>query len=210
MTISYNWLSEYLPEPVQPERLSQILTSIGLEVEAVETYESHKGGLKGLVVGEVLTCEKHPNADKLKLTTVDIGSTTLKIVCGAPNVAAGQKVVVAPVGVTIYPTDGEPVTMKRAKIRGEESEGMICAEDEIGLGTSHDGILVLPADVKPGTPVANLFEIYNDTIFEIGLTPNRMDAMSHWGVARDVAAYLAHHDKKTVSPKLPEIAKLPP
>src|SRR5690606_22722608 len=142
MTISYNWLSEYLPEPVQPERLSQILTSIGLEVEAVETYESHKGGLKGLVVGEVLTCEKHPNADKLKLTTVDIGSTTLKIVCGAPNVAAGQKVVVAPVGVTIYPTDGEPVTMKRAKIRGEESEGMICAEDEIGLGTSHDGILV--------------------------------------------------------------------
>src|SRR5690606_13898563 len=154
MTISYNWLSEYLPEPVQPERLSQILTSIGLEVDATEQYESHKGGFKGLVVGEVLSCEKHPNADKLKLTTVNTGAAEpLKIVCGAPNVAAGQKVIVAPIGTTIYPLNGEPVTMKASKIRGEESQGMICAEDEIGLGQSHDGILVLPESAKPGTPV---------------------------------------------------------
>ena len=217
MTISYNWLSEYLPagqaglsEKVQPERLSQILTSIGLEVEAVEHYESHKGGLKGLVVGEVLTCEKHPNADKLKLTTVNTGAAEpLKIVCGAPNVAVGQKVIVAPIGTTIYPLNAEPITMKAAKIRGEESQGMICAEDEVGLGNSHEGILVLAETAKPGTPVAELFNIYTDTIFEIGLTPNRMDAMSHWGVARDVSAYLAHHDKKNGGPKLPAIKALP-
>lgn len=217
MTISYNWLSEYLPagqaglpETVQPERLSQILTSIGLEVEATEHYESHKGGLKGLVTGEVLTCEKHPNADKLKLTTVNTGGAeALKIVCGAPNVAVGQKVIVAPIGTTLYPLNGEPVTMKAAKIRGEESQGMICAEDEIGLGTAHDGILVLPEDTKPGTPVTELFKTYTDTIFEIGLTPNRMDAMSHWGVARDVSAYLSHHDKKNAGPKLPAIKALP-
>ncbi len=217
MTISYNWLSEYLPasqaglpEKVQTERLSQILTSIGLEVEAVEHYESRKGGLKGLVAGEILTCEKHPNADKLKLTTVNIGTAEpLKIVCGAPNVAVGQKVIVAPIGTTIYPLNADPVTMKAAKIRGEESQGMICAEDEVGLGESHEGILVLPADSKPGTPVADLFDIYTDTIFEIGLTPNRMDAMSHWGVARDVSAYLAHHDKKKGGPRLPAIKALP-
>ncbi|MFT4094031.1 MAG: phenylalanine--tRNA ligase subunit beta [Niabella sp.] len=210
MTISYKWLSEYLPETVQPERLSQILTAIGLEVEATEHYESHKGGLKGLVVGEVLTCEKHPNADKLKLTTVNTGSAApLRIVCGAPNVAAGQKVIVAPIGTTIYPINGGPVTMKAAKIRGEESQGMICAEDEIGIGTSHEGILVLPADTAPGTPLAGHFKIYTDTIFEIGLTPNRMDAMSHWGVARDVAAYLSHHDKISRGVKLPSIKALP-
>ncbi|MCH5596665.1 phenylalanine--tRNA ligase subunit beta [Niabella ginsengisoli] len=210
MTISYNWLSEYLPETVQPERLSQILTSIGLEVEGTEQYESHKGGLKGLVVGEVLTCEKHPNADKLKLTTVNTGaSEPLKIVCGAPNVAAGQKVIVAPIGTTIYPLGGDAVTMEAAKIRGEESQGMICAEDEIGLGTSHNGILVLPEDSKPGMPASNLFNIYTDTIFEIGLTTNRMDAMSHWGVARDVSAYLSHHDKKNAGPKIPASKALP-
>jgi len=217
MTISYNWLSEYLPagqagqlEKVQPERLSQILTSIGLEVEAMEAYESHKGGLKGLVVGEVLTCEKHPNADKLKLTTVNTGGPEpLKIVCGAPNVAAGQKVIVAPIGATIYPLNAAPVTMKAAKIRGEESQGMICAEDEVGLGNSHEGILILPETSKPGTPVAELFNIYTDVIFEIGLTPNRMDAMSHWGAARDVSAYLAHHDKKNGGPKLPPVKALP-
>jgi phenylalanyl-tRNA synthetase beta chain len=217
MTISYNWLSEYLPagqtglsDKVQPERLSQILTSIGLEVEAVEHYESHKGGLKGLVVGEVLTCEKHPNADKLKLTTVNTGAAEpLKIVCGAPNVAVGQKVIVAPIGTTIYPLNAEPLTMKAAKIRGEESQGMICAEDEVGLGNAHDGILVLPETSRPGTPVAELFNIYTDTIFEIGLTPNRMDAMSHWGVARDVSAYLAHHDKKNGGARLPAIKALP-
>ena len=212
MTISYKWLCEYLPAgqpglstPVSVERLSQILTSIGLEVEAIHEYEELKGGLKGLIIGEVLETSPHPNADKLKLTSVHIGNNTvLDIVCGAPNVAAGQKVIVAPVGTTIYPANGDPVTMKLAKIRGVESQGMICAEDEIGLGTAHDGILVLPADVKPGTPAAEYFQNYSDTIIEIGLTPNRMDAMSHWGVARDVCAYLSHHDKKNLKLQLPE------
>ncbi|WP_300604923.1 phenylalanine--tRNA ligase subunit beta [Niabella sp.] len=209
MIISYKWLNEYLPVneaglPISVERLSQILTSIGLEVEAIHEYEELKGGLKGLVVGEVLETQPHPNADKLKLTKVAIGTDApLHIVCGAPNVAAGQKVIVAPIGTTIYPLNNEPVTMKLAKIRGEESQGMICAEDEIGLGASHDGIMVLPADVKPGIPASEYFQSYSDTIFEIGLTPNRMDAMSHWGVARDVCAYLSHHDKKAVRPKLP-------
>jgi len=204
MTISYNWLSEYLPVKLDPERLSQILTSIGLEVEKMETFEEVKGGLKGLVLGEVLEVQQHPNADKLRLTKVNIGETVLPIVCGAPNVAAGQKVVVATVGTTIYPTTGEPLTMKVAKIRGEESHGMICAEDEIGLGTSHAGIMVLPDDVKPGTPAIDYFKPYSDTIYEIGLTPNRMDAMSHWGVARDVCAYLTHHDKMAAKPVLPQ------
>ncbi len=204
MTISYKWLSEYLPVTVEPERLSRILTSIGLEVESMNNYEEVKGGLKGLLIAEVLTTEKHPNADKLTLTTVNIGTgEPLQIVCGAPNVAAGQKVVVAPVGTTIYPATGDPLTMKVAKIRSVESHGMICAEDEIGLGTSHAGIMVLPADVKVGTPASAYFEPYDDIIYEIGLTPNRMDAMSHWGVARDVCAYLSHHDKKDIKTKLP-------
>lgn len=204
MTISYKWLSEYLPVTVEPERLSRILTSIGLEVESMDNYEEVKGGLKGLLIGEVLTTEKHPNADKLTLTTVNIGTgEPLQIVCGAPNVAAGQKVVVAPVGTTIYPDTGDPLTMKVAKIRSVESHGMICAEDEIGLGSSHAGIMVLPADVKVGTPASDYFEPYDDIIYEIGLTPNRMDAMSHWGVARDVCAYLSHHDKKDIKAKLP-------
>ncbi len=204
MTISYKWLSEYLPVPVEPERLSRILTSIGLEVEAFNFYEEVKGGMKGLVIGEVLTTEKHPNADKLTLTTVNVGNgTTLRIVCGAPNVAAGQRVVVAPVGTTIHPTSGDPLTMKVAKIRGEESHGMICAEDEIGLGDSHAGILVLPSNAKPGTNAAEFFKPYSDWVYEIGLTPNRMDAMSHWGVARDVCAYLSHHERKDIRPKLP-------
>ncbi|RYZ29172.1 MAG: phenylalanine--tRNA ligase subunit beta [Chitinophagaceae bacterium] len=204
MTISYNWLSEYLPVKLDPEKLSQILTSIGLEVEKMETFEEVKGGLKGLVLGEVLDVQQHPNADKLRLTNVNVGETVLPIVCGAPNVAAGQKVVVATVGTTIYPTTGEPLTMKVAKIRGEESHGMICAEDEIGLGTSHAGIMVLPHEAKAGTPAADYFKPYSDTIYEIGLTPNRMDAMSHWGVARDVCAYLTHHDKITAKPVLPQ------
>lgn len=204
MTISYKWLSEYLPVTVDPERLSKILTSIGLEVESMAKFEEVKGGLKGLVIGEVLSTEKLPNADKLTLTKVNIGKEEpLQIVCGAPNVAAGQKVVVAPVGTTIYPSTGEPLTMKVAKIRGTESYGMICAEDEIGLGTSHAGIVVLPADAKPGQTAAEYFQPYDDIIYEIGLTPNRMDAMSHWGVARDVCAYLSHHDKKDIKPKLP-------
>lgn len=204
MTISYNWLSDYLPVQLEPGRLSKILTSIGLEVEKMEPFEEVQGGLKGLVIGEVLEAEKHPNADKLTLTKVHIGGPEpLQIVCGAPNVAAGQKVVVAPVGTTIYPTNGDPLTMKIAKIRGVESYGMICAEDEIGLGTSHEGIKVLDDDAPVGKPASEYFKPYSDIIFEIGLTPNRMDAMSHWGVARDVCAYLSHHDKKEVRPVYP-------
>jgi phenylalanyl-tRNA synthetase beta chain len=204
MTISYNWLSNYLPETIEPERLSKILTAIGLEVESLEKYESIKGGLQGLVIGEVLTCTKHPDADKLSLTTVNIGTgEPLHIVCGAPNVAAGQKVIVATIGTTIYPYNSEPVTMKKAKIRGAESMGMICAEDEIGLSDNHAGIMILPADVKPGTPAADYFKPYTDWIFEIGLTPNRMDAMSHLGVAKDVCAYLSHHIKKGSQVKAP-------
>jgi len=204
MTISYNWLSEYLPEKIEPERLSKILTSIGLEVESMEPYEELKGGLKGLVVGEVLECGKHPDADKLSLTKVNIGSgDLLQIVCGAPNVAAGQKVIVATVGATIYPFNGEPLTMKKAKIRGIESFGMICAEDEIGLSEDHAGIMILPADTKVGTPAAEYFGSYNDIVYEIGLTPNRMDAMSHLGVAKDVCAYLSHHNKKETHVKSP-------
>lgn len=204
MTISYNWLSEYLPEKIAPDRLSVILTSIGLEVEKMEAFEEVKGGLKGLVIGEVLEAVPHPNADKLRLTRVNVGTgDPLQIVCGAPNVAAGQKVVVAPVGTTIYPVKGEPLTMKLVRIRGSESQGMICAEDEIGVGDSHAGIMVLPPDLQPGTEAATWFKPYSDIIYEIGLTPNRMDAMSHWGVARDVCAYLSHHDKKPVQPVLP-------
>ena len=203
MTISYNWLSEYLPWPIEPEKLSKILTSIGLEVESLTFYENVKGGLAGLVVGEVLSVTQHPNADKLKITTVHIGAEApLQIVCGASNVALGQKVIVATIGTTIYPSTGDPLTMRVAKIRGEESFGMICAEDEIGLGTSHDGIMVLPAATIVGTPAARLFEPYQDWVYEIGLTPNRMDAMSHLGVAKDVCAYLTHHEKeaKPVTP----------
>jgi phenylalanyl-tRNA synthetase beta chain len=204
MTISYKWLSEYLPLTVEPDRLSRILTSIGLEVESMDNYEEVKGGLTGLIIGEVLSTEKHPNADKLTLTKVNIGNgEPLQIVCGAPNVAAGQKVVVATVGTTIYPSTGDPLPMKLVKIRKVESQGMICAEDEIGLGTSHAGIMVLPEDVIVGTTARDYFQPYEDIIFQIGLTPNRMEAMSHWGVARDVCAYLSHHDKKDIKPKLP-------
>ena len=201
MTISYKWLSEYLPVTLTPERLARILTSIGLEVEEMQKYQEVTGGLEGLVIGHVLDKSKHPNADKLSLTKVSIGDgLPLQIVCGAPNVAAGQKVVVAPVGATIYPAGAAPVTMKLAKIRGEESHGMICAEDEIGMGQSHDGILILSEYAVPGTPAAEYFQLYTDVIYEIGLTPNRMDAMSHWGVARDVCAYLSLHDKQDIKP----------
>lgn len=203
MTISYNWLHDYLPEEIAPERLSQLLTAIGLEVEKMAPFEAVKGSLSGLVIGEVLEAAQHPNADKLRLTKVNTGGETLQIVCGAPNVAAGQKVVVATAGTTIYPTTGSPLTMKVAKIRGVESHGMICAEDEIGLGTSHAGILVLPDNAPVGAKAADYFKPYTDTIYEIGLTPNRMDAMSHWGVARDVCAYLSHHEGKDLKPKIP-------
>ncbi len=169
-------------------------------MESLEKYEELKGGLQGLVIGEVLECSKHPDADKLSLTKVNIGNgEPLQIVCGAPNVAAGQKVVVATVGATIYPTNGEPMTMKKAKIRGVESFGMICAEDEIGLSDNHAGIMILPAGTKVGMQAAEYFGAYNDYVFEIGLTPNRMDAMSHLGVAKDVCAYLTHHTNKNRS-----------
>ncbi len=204
MIISYTWLSDYLPIKLEPGRLSNILTSIGLEVEKMEKFEEVKGGLKGLVIGEVLEAAKHPNADKLILTKVDIGrGETLQIVCGAPNVATGQKVIVAAVSTTIYPLNGNPLTMKLVKIRGIESQGMICAEDEIGLGESHTGIMVLPGDARPGASVAEYFNSYTDIVYEIGLTPNRMDAMSHWGVAKDVCAYLSHHDQKDYKPIIP-------
>jgi len=211
MTISYNWLCDYLPVKPTPEELSVILTRIGLEVESLEEFESVKGSLEGLVIGEVLTAVPHPNADKLRLTTVNIGAAEpLNIVCGAPNVAVGQKVVVAPIGVTIYPATGEPLTMKKAKIRGEESHGMICAEDEIGLGSSHAGILVLDPSLTPGTPAREIFKPFEDWVYEIGLTPNRMDAMSHLGVAKDVCAYL-NNTGNTLDNKatVPALAPLP-
>lgn len=212
MTISYNWLCDYLPVKPTPEELSVILTRIGLEVESLEQFESVKGSLEGLVIGEVLTVAPHPNADKLRLTTVNTGSgEPLNIVCGAPNVAVGQKVVIAPIGTTIYPAGGEPLTMKKAKIRGEESHGMICAEDEIGLGSSHAGIMVLDASLQPGTPARDVFKPVQDWVYEIGLTPNRMDAMSHLGVAKDVCAYLNNAENtlkyKALVPELKELPK---
>jgi phenylalanyl-tRNA synthetase beta chain len=203
MTISYRWLNTYLPQKLTPEQLSTILTSIGLEVESLENYENFKGGLAGLVVGEVLEVIPHPNADKLKLTKVAVGKDRpLNVVCGASNVAVGQKVVLAPVGTTIFPKGKEAITMKLAKIRGEESEGMICAEDEIGISEDHAGIIVLDNKWNAGDSVANVFEYDQDWIFEIGLTPNRMDAMSHYGVAKDVCAYLSYHEApvKAISP----------
>ncbi len=189
MKISYNWLKNYIDIPESPEDIGQLITFTGLEVESVEVHEAVKGGLLGLVVGEVLTSAKHPNADKLSVTTVDVGNgTILPIVCGASNVAAGQKVIVAKPGTTVYPAKGEAFTIKKAKIRGEQSEGMICAEDEIGLGESHDGIIVLTTDKPNGTPAAQYYNMQSDYVLEIGLTPNRIDAASHLGVARDIRA----------------------
>lgn len=189
MTISYNWLKEYIDVTESPELLAEVLTNTGLEVESVRVAESVRGGLQGLVIGEVLTCAKHPNADKLSLTTVDVGGAApLPIVCGASNVAKGQKVIVALPGTTLYPFKGDSFTIKSAKIRGEQSEGMICAEDEIGIGESHAGIIVLETKLPNGTPAAQYFNLESDHIFEIGLTPNRADAASHLGVARDIRA----------------------
>jgi phenylalanyl-tRNA synthetase beta chain len=195
MIISLDWLRSYLtlPTDFSTDLLSDTLTDLGLEVEGVETVERVQGGLQGVVVGEVLTCERHPNADKLSVCTVSVGSSDappLPIVCGAPNVAAGQKVLVATIGTTLYPVSGEPLTIKKGKIRGAESHGMICAEDELGLGESHDGILVLPPDTPVGIPAAQALNLASDTVLHIGLTPNRTDAMSHHGVARDLAARL--------------------
>ncbi|WP_132705803.1 phenylalanine--tRNA ligase subunit beta [Winogradskyella wandonensis] len=195
MKISYNWLKQFIKTDWDAEKTGELLTDLGLEIEGIDTYESVKGGLNGIVIGEVLTCKQHPNADRLKVTTVNIGEAEpVQIVCGAPNVAAGQKVPVATIGTTLYTAEGEAWKIKKGKIRGEESHGMICAEDELGLGESHDGIMILDADLKVGTPASEVFKIENDAIFEIGLTPNRADAMSHYGVARDLKAGLLQKD----------------
>ncbi len=191
MKISFNWLKQYIALDISAEKTAELLTDCGLEVESVEKHETVKGGLEGCVIGEVKTKEKHPDADRLSVTTVDIGTgTLLNIVCGAANVAAGQKVVVATVGSTIYPVKGDPITLKKAKIRGAASEGMICAEDEVGLGESHAGIMVLDAKAKVGTPAKEYFKVESDYVLEIGLTPNRGDAASHIGVAKDLFAVL--------------------
>lgn len=191
MKISYNWLKQFIKTDLTSEDTAAILTDLGLEVEGVEKFESLKGGLEGVVIGYVLTCVQHTNADKLKVTTVDIGTgTPIQIVCGASNVAAGQKVPVATIGTKLYDKEGAAFEIKKGKIRGEESHGMICAEDELGLGDSHEGIMILDEKLVPGTPASKVFNIETDEVFEIGLTPNRADAMSHWGVARDLRAGL--------------------
>ncbi len=206
MKISYSWLKEFLKIDLEVEKVGNLLTDLGLEVEGIETFETVKGSLKGVVVGEVLSCVQHPNADRLKIANVDLGNgDPVQIVCGAPNVAAGQKVPVATIGTKLYAEDGESFTIKKGKIRGESSFGMICAEDELGLGNSHDGILVLDTDVENGTPAEKLFDIRTDHIFEIGLTPNRADAMSHLGVARDLNAGLLQQEKikkKLITPPI--------
>ena len=210
MKISYNWIKDYLDIDIDPHKLSVILTGLGLEVEAMEEWESIKGGLKGIVIGEVLTCKKHPDADKLTVTTVNIGAAEpLHIVCGAPNVAAGQKVLVAKSGTMVFKGD-ESIEIKKSKIRGELSEGMICAEDEMGLGSLHEGIMVLDKDAVPGTPAAEYFKIVKDVVYEIGLTPNRIDSGSHYGVARDLAAYFNINEGKSLKADLPSVAAFRP
>ena len=189
MKISYNWLKQFIKLPENAEETGNLLTDLGLEVEGIQKFQSVKGGLEGIVVGHVLHCEDHPNADKLRLTKVNIGNgEEVQIVCGAPNIAAGQKVPVATINTMLYDEKGAEWKIKKSKIRGEESFGMICSEKELGLGQSHEGIMVMEEDLVPGTSVAELFEVENDEVFEIGLTPNRADAMSHWGVARDLKA----------------------
>lgn len=206
MKLSRNWLERYLKVPFTNDELSEMLTTIGLEVEGTEEVESIKGGLNGVVVGHILTCQKHPDADKLSVTTVDVGGDEiLNIVCGAPNVAAGQKVLVATVGTTLY-TDEGSFKIKKSKIRGSESEGMICAEDELGLGESHDGIMILDTNAEIGMPAADLFDMTTDTVFDIGLTPNRSDATSQFGVAKDLNAYIRVNQKETVDIKEPNSA----
>lgn len=211
MKISFSWLSEYLQTGLTPQQVGDKLTGCGLEVETIEAFESVPGGLRGLVVGEVKEKVKHPNADKLSLTKVDVGGPgLLSIVCGAPNVEAGQKVIVATVGTTVHPVSGEPFEIKKSKIRGELSEGMICAEDEIGLGGSHAGIMVLDPSAKVGTPATEFFGIQDDHVFEIGLTPNRADAASHFGVARDLSAVLLADELQTSPLAEHKPAALPP
>lgn len=208
MKISNNWLKNYLTLDMHPEKVSRILTDCGLEVEGIEQYESLKGGLQGVLIGEVITCVKHPNSDHLSVTTVDVGRPEyLHIVCGAQNVAAGQKVPVATIGTILY-SGNESFEIKKSKIRGELSEGMICAEDELGIGTSHDGIMVLDPSAKVGTSAKDFFGLYEDSVYEIGLTPNRSDATSHYGVARDLAAALNNRkeEKGGVTIQLPAVS----
>jgi phenylalanyl-tRNA synthetase beta chain len=210
MKISYNWIKDYLKIDLEPSKVAEILTGIGLEIEGMDEWVSVKGGLEGVVIGEVITCKKHPDADKLSVTTVDIGgSQPVQIVCGAPNVSVGQKVPVATIGTVLYKGD-ESLEIKKSKIRGELSEGMICAEDELGLGTSHEGIMVLDSNSKPGTPAKNYFNVVRDFVFEIGLTPNRIDSGSHFGVARDLAAYLHLNSEFTENAVLPSLAGFKP
>ncbi len=210
MKISYNWVRDYLRIDLDPVKVAEILTGVGLEIEGTEEWESVKGGLKDVVIGEVLTCRKHPAADKLYVTTVDTGNPEpLQIVCGAPNVAVHQKVPVALAGAILYRGD-EVLEIKRSKIRGELSEGMICAEDEIGMGNMHEGIMVLDNDAVPGTPAADYFKTEKDFIFEIGLTPNRIDSGSHFGVARDLAAYLSVNECFDINAMLPSVASFSP
>ena len=206
MKISYNWLKDYLDFDLTPIRVGELLTDTGLEVEGIEEFDQVKGGLKGLVIGEVVSSVQHTNADRLKVTEINIGTDmNLPIVCGAPNVAAGQKVIIATVGAMLYPIEGEAFEIKKSKIRGEVSEGMICAEDEIGLGKGHDGIMVLKEDAQVGMPAADYFNLSSDYTIEIGLTPNRADGMSHYGVARDLAAALQHKKIPCGKLKLPEL-----
>jgi phenylalanyl-tRNA synthetase beta chain len=205
MKISYNWLKQFIKLDWEAEKTGDLLTDLGLEVEGLNKYQSIKGGLEGIVVGHVLSCEQHTNADKLRVTKVDIGTDTpLQIVCGAPNVAEGQKVPVATIGTVLYDEDGKDFKIKKGKIRGEESHGMICAEDELGLGKGHDGIMVLDDSLVPGTPCSDVFDIENDLVFDIGLTPNRSDAMSHLGTARDLKAGLLQkgHNLELISPSV--------
>jgi phenylalanyl-tRNA synthetase beta chain len=186
MKISYNWIKQFINLKDNSDETSKLLTELGLEVEGISKFESIKGGLNNVVIGKVITCEKHPNADRLKVTTVDVGENeNVQIVCGAPNVESGQTVAVAMIGAKLYFNDDE-ITIKKSKIRGENSEGMICAEDELGLGNSHDGIIVFEKEHNPGTLINKIYNIENDEVFDIGLTPNRADAMSHLGVARDL------------------------
>ncbi|ESU21190.1 phenylalanyl-tRNA synthetase beta subunit [Flavobacterium enshiense DK69] len=209
MRISYNWLKQFIKIDWNSEDTSALLTDLGLEVESVDKYESLKGGLEGVVVGHVLTCIPHPNADKLSITTVDLGdgNPPVQIVCGAPNVAAGQKVPVATIGTKLYDTEGNAFEIKKGKIRGEESHGMICAEDELGLGESHDGIMILAENLVPGTLASKVFNIETDEVFEIGLTPNRADAMSHLGVARDLRAGLIQKGNNHSELMTPSVSK---
>ena len=207
MEISYKWLQQYVATSLSPEQISVLLTDCGLEIETLEKYESLKGGLEHVVIGKVLTCVAHPDSDHLHITTVDVGEAEpLHIVCGAPNVAAGQTVVVARIGATLYPTEGEPFTIKKSKIRGEVSEGMICAEDELGIGEDHAGIMTLPSSIAAGTAAKDYFKVETDHIFGIGLTPNRSDAICHIGVARDLAASIHRHYQQQLALQIPDVS----